>query len=66
MFEIQPEELIKQEHVIINNNQQGGESNNAYIINQLSEKLIEQFEQRLLDKDAIINLLKEENARLKK
>ncbi len=43
LFEIQPEELIKQEHVIINNNQQGGESNNAFIINQLSEKLIEQF-----------------------
>ncbi len=50
LFEIQPEELIKQEHIIVNQNQQGGESNNAYIINQqLSEKLTESYEQRLLE-----------------
>ena len=49
LFEIQPEELLKNENVVINNNQQGG---GGYIqINQLSEKLIEQYEQRLQDKD---------------
>ena len=62
LFEIRPEELIKQENIIVNQNQQGG--NGAFVINQLSEKLIEQFEQRLLDKDVVIKLLKEENARL--
>jgi len=63
LFEIQPEDLVKTEKVIINNNQQGGSSNNGYIINQLSEKLIEQYEQRLKDKDEIILLLR---AQLKK
>jgi hypothetical protein len=50
---------VRQEQVIINQQQQGGNSNNAYIINQLSEKLIEQFEKRLKEKDEIIALLKE-------
>lgn len=41
LFEIQPEDLLRQESVIINHNQKGG---GGYIqINQLSEKLIEQF-----------------------
>lgn len=57
-LEVQPEDLVKQEQVIINQNQKGGNSNNAYIINQLSEKLIEQYEKRLADKDEIIALLK--------
>ena len=58
LFEIQPEELLKQENIIVNQNQQGG--NGAFIINQLSEKLIEQYEQRLKDKDEIIAILKEQ------
>jgi len=62
LFEIQPEELVKTENIIVNQNQQGG--NGAFIINQqLSEKLIEQYEQRLKDKDEIITLLR---AQLKK
>ena len=57
-FDIAPEDLLKQENVTINQNQQGGHSNNAYVINQLSEKLIEQYEARLLEKDTIITELR--------
>jgi transcriptional regulator with XRE-family HTH domain len=60
IFEIQPEELLKESTIIISNNQQGGNSTNAYVINQLSEKIIEQFELRLKEKDEIIALLKEQ------
>lgn len=52
------EELISKETIVINNNQQGGNSNNAYIINQLSEKLIEQYQARIAEKDQLIALLK--------
>lgn len=58
VFEIKPEELFKDENVIVNSNQQGGQFNNAIIINQLSEKLIEQYELRLKEKDEIIKELK--------
>ncbi|MCF6347567.1 MAG: helix-turn-helix domain-containing protein [Flavobacteriaceae bacterium] len=62
LFEIQPEELIKQESVIINHDQKGG---GGYIqINQLSEKLMEQFELRIADKERMIKLLQETNASL--
>src|SRR5690606_22930900 len=48
VFEITPEELVKNESsMVINNQQQGGNSGNAIIINQLSEKLIEQYEDRI-------------------
>lgn len=57
LFEIQPEKLIATYAIIINKDQKGGNSNNAYIINQLSEKLIEQFELRLKEKDDFIALL---------
>jgi transcriptional regulator with XRE-family HTH domain len=60
LFEIQPENLISTDTVIINKDQTGGSSNNAYIINQLSEKLIEQFELRLKEKDEIISLLRKQ------
>ena len=58
VFEITPEELVKSENIIVNNNQQGGTSTNAIIINQLSEKLILQYEERLKEKDEIIAELK--------
>ncbi len=54
---IEPEELLKTGAIVINQNQQGGNSNNAYIINQLSEKLIEQYEKRLKEKDELIDTL---------
>ena len=45
IFEITPEELVNNDSVVINHNQQGG---GGYIqINQLSEKLIEQYEERI-------------------
>ena len=48
-----------EDKIVINNNQKGGTSNNAVVINQeLTQKLIEQYEQRLKDKDKIIELLK--------
>lgn len=59
IFEITPEELVNNESVIINHNQQGGNSTNALIVNQLSEKLIEQYEERLKEKDEIIKDLRE-------
>jgi transcriptional regulator with XRE-family HTH domain len=58
IYEISPQELINIESVTINNNQKGGNSNNAYFINQLSDKLIEQYELRLKEKDEIIESLK--------
>jgi transcriptional regulator with XRE-family HTH domain len=61
LFDIPPEELIKQDSIIINSNQQGRESNNAETINQLSEKLITQFEKRIADKEAMIQLLQKTN-----
>jgi transcriptional regulator with XRE-family HTH domain len=54
LFDIQPEQLISVDTIIINKDQKGGNSNNAYVINQLSEKLIEQFELRLKEKDNLI------------
>ncbi len=47
IFDIQAEELVKNESVILSNGQNGGTSNNALVINQLSEKLIEQYEERI-------------------
>lgn len=47
LFKIEPEVLLRQESVVINQNEQGGNSNNAYIINQLSEKLLAQYEARI-------------------
>jgi transcriptional regulator with XRE-family HTH domain len=60
VFEIQPEELLKQETLVINHNQQGG-GGYIQIVNQLSEKLVEQFELRIKEKDEIIAILKEKS-----
>lgn len=57
-YEITPEELVSNESIVINHNQQGGNSTNAIIINQLSEKLIQQYEERIKEKDEIIKDLK--------
>jgi len=58
VFEVTPEKLIKNDSIILSNNQQGGNSTNAFVINQLSEKLIEQYELRLKEKDELIKELK--------
>ncbi len=39
-------ELLPEE-IVINNQQQGGTSTNAIFVNQLSEKLVEQYEARI-------------------
>lgn len=61
-FEIEPEKLIERTNNLIqeNKDQKGGvavNQNTGTI--QLSEKLIEQYEQRLKEKDEIISELKE-------
>ena len=58
LYEIEEEELFRDTKTIINNNQQGGV---GYVetINQLSDKLIEQMEARLREKDEIIAELRE-------
>ena len=67
LFEIQPEELLKNDSIVINNhNSQSQYSGNGYIINNLSKKLIEQYEKRLEEKDALIKELKEEVKRFNK
>ena len=58
VFEIQPEELVKNENLVLNNGQSGGTFNNALVINQLSEKLIEQYEERIKELKETISQLK--------
>ena len=63
-FEVSPEELLKTESLIMNENHQGGNFYNASVIHhELSEKLIAQYEARIAEKDALIAELRE---RLKK
>ena len=62
LFGIQPEELLKADHIVINNNNSG----NAYVFSQLSDKLMEQYEKRLLEKDNLIAYLQRELEELKK
>lgn len=57
-YEIPIAELFANENIVINNGQNGGTSNNAIIMNYLSDKLIEQYEIRLREKDEIIALQK--------
>ena len=52
--------------MINNHNSQSQYSGNGYIINNLSEKIIEQYEKRLEEKDALIKELKEEVKKLNK
>lgn len=66
VFEIQPEELVKNESLVLSNGQNGGTSNNAIVINQLSEKLIEQYEKRLQQYEEEVKELKQTILELKK
>ena len=67
LFGIQPEELLKTDHIVINNNNTSCENaGNAYVFNQLSDKLIEQYEKRLAEKDSFISYLQKELEELKK
>lgn len=57
LFKIEIEDLLKKDKVIINNNQQGGVGY-AETINNLSEKLVEQYEERIKELKEIISQLK--------
>ena len=65
LFGIQPEELLKADHIVINNNNTSCQYSGGYVINQLSDKLIEQYEKRLLEKDNLIAYLQKEIQQLK-
>lgn len=53
LYEIAPEELLRQDFNTFNQNNTEGD-NNGIVINNLSEKLIEQYELRLAEKDTYI------------
>ena len=58
-LEINPQDLFTCEVKQENQNQSGGLANSAYlIVNEFSEKLIEQYEKRLKDKDDEICFLR--------
>jgi transcriptional regulator with XRE-family HTH domain len=57
VFEIDMVELLKTESLIFYNQENSG-GQNGLIINQLSEKLIEQYEERIKELKEIIALLK--------
>ena len=58
-LEINPQDLFACEVKQENQNQTGGFANAAYlIVNEFSEKLIEQYEKRLKDKDDEISFLR--------
>ena len=52
-------ELLKKDGVTINNENKDTKTENDLLINQLSEKLIQQYDNRLKEKDEIIKELKE-------
>lgn len=56
VYEIDMVELLKNESLVFNQKNSGGQ--NGVIINQLSEKLIEQYEERIKELKEIIALLK--------
>ena len=65
LFNIQPEELLKTDNIVINNNNTSCQYSGGYVINQLSDKLIEQYEKRLAEKDALIDYLQKELERFR-
>ena len=65
LFNIQPEELLKTDHIVINNNNTSCQYSGGYVVNQLSDKLIEQYEKRLAEKDSLIAYLQKELEELK-
>ncbi|WP_310555271.1 helix-turn-helix transcriptional regulator [Flavobacterium sp.] len=57
IYEIDVLDLLKEDGFVFNQKNKKGD-NNGLVINQLSEKLIEQYELRLKEKDEIIADLK--------
>ena len=53
-------DILKQEGITFNqNNSELKDNSGSYIVNNFSEKLIEQYEARLLEKEKVIQLLEE-------
>ena len=66
LFEVAPEELLKQDTIHIKTIKNNGAVNNFGTVNQLSEKIIALYEAQLKEKDSIITLLKQQIKELKK
>ncbi|MDO4879924.1 MAG: helix-turn-helix transcriptional regulator [Capnocytophaga sp.] len=60
LFNIPPEELLKSENIVIHNNNTSCQYSGGYVINQISEKLIEQYEKRISEKEEYIKFLQKE------
>ena len=58
LYELEMFELLSEEKIILNQRNKKGD-NNGLVINQLSEKLIQQFEKRIIEKDEQIKELRE-------
>lgn len=58
LYDIEIYELLIDDKLVFNQNNKKGD-NNGVVINYLSEKLIEQYEIRIKEKDEIIRILKE-------
>jgi transcriptional regulator with XRE-family HTH domain len=54
LYELEMYELLSDEKIILTQNNKKGD-NNGLVINQISEKLIEQFEKQLVEKDKRIS-----------
>jgi transcriptional regulator with XRE-family HTH domain len=59
IYDISIVELLKKDGVTIYNENKDTKTENDLLINQLSEKLIQQYDNRLKEKDEIIKELKE-------
>ena len=58
IYEIAIADVLTDDEIVMSQNQSGATSNNAIILNQLSEKLIEKYEERIKEKDRIIEELR--------
>lgn len=65
-YDISIADLLADEKIIFSSKQKGETLNNGLIIYQLSEKLIEQLDIRMKEKDEMIKELKAEIIQLKK
>jgi transcriptional regulator with XRE-family HTH domain len=57
IYDLSLSDLLSEDKIIFNKHQYGRTSNNEQIMNQLSEKVIEQFEIRIKEKDEYIDRL---------
>ena len=66
LFDISASELFNTDTLILNQKNVKGNNNNGYTINQLSEKLIDQYEARIAEKDTVIKELRRQVNKFKK